>query len=81
MITSRSQGLAVARTGTHRVMQIALFIAVWLIIWLGVPALLHVLIGGSAYPLVTLSAVVSFVAGALIAAWATGLFKATSRPE
>jgi len=56
-------------------MQIALFLALWLTIWLAVPGLLHVLIGGSDYPLVTIAAVVSFVAGALISAWATGLFK------
>jgi len=56
-------------------MQIALFLVLWLVFWLGVPAIVHLLFGSSEYPLVTLSAVVSFVAGALLAAVLTGLFK------
>jgi hypothetical protein len=56
-------------------MQIALFLVLWLVFWLGVPTIVHLLFGSSEYPLVSLSAVVSFVGGALLAALLTGLFK------
>jgi energy-converting hydrogenase Eha subunit A len=54
-------------------MQIALFFALWLIIGLGVPAIVHVLFGSSEYPLVSLVAVVAFVGGAVLSALITGL--------
>jgi uncharacterized integral membrane protein len=57
------------------VMQIALFFVLWLVFWLSVPTIVHLLFGSSEYPLVSLSAVVSFVGGALLAALLTGLFK------
>ena len=41
------------------VMQIALFLVLWLVFWLGVPTIIHLLFGSSEYPLVSLSAVVS----------------------
>ena len=52
-------------------MQIALFLILWLVFWLGVPTIVHLLFGSSEYPLVSLSAVVSFVGGALLAALLT----------
>jgi energy-converting hydrogenase Eha subunit A len=56
-------------------MQIALFLVLWLVFWLSIPIIVHLLFGSSEYPLVSLAAVVSFVGGALLAAWLTGLFK------
>ena len=56
-------------------MQVALFLFLWLVFWLGTPALVHLLFGSSEYPLVSLAAVISFVGGALLSALLTGLFK------
>jgi hypothetical protein len=56
-------------------MQVALFLVLWLVFWLGVPTIAHLLFGSSEYPLVSLFAVISFVGGALLAALLTGLLK------
>jgi energy-converting hydrogenase Eha subunit A len=56
-------------------MRIALFFALWLVIGLGTPAIVHVLFGSSEYPLVSLAAVTGFVGGAVLSALLTGLLK------
>jgi len=68
--------IAAEKTGTlGAIMQIALFFVLWLVFWIGVPTIVHLLLGSSEYPLVSLAAVVSFVGGALLAALLTGLLK------
>ena len=49
-------------------MQIVFFFALWLVIALGVPAIVHVLFGSSEYPLVSLAVVFAFVGGAVLSA-------------
>jgi energy-converting hydrogenase Eha subunit A len=56
-------------------MQIVFFFALWLVIALGVPAIVHVLFGSSEYPLVSLAVVFAFVGGAVLSALITGLLK------
>jgi hypothetical protein len=55
--------------------QILFFFALWLVIALGVPAIVHVLFGSSEYPLVSLAVVFAFVGGAVLSALITGLLK------
>jgi hypothetical protein len=55
-------------------MRIFLFIVLWLAFCLSVPLALHLLFSDREYPLVSLGVVISFVAGALLSAWITGLF-------
>ena len=54
-------------------MRIFLFIVLWLVFCLSVPLALHLLFSDREYPLVSLGVVISFVAGALLSAWITGL--------
>jgi uncharacterized integral membrane protein len=58
---------------TGSVMRIFLFIVLWLVFCLSVPLTLHLLFSSHEYPLVSLGVVISFVAGALLSAWITGL--------
>jgi hypothetical protein len=56
-------------------MRIFLFIVFWMVIFLAVPAMLSFWFASREYPLVSLSVVISFVGGALLSAWITGLFR------
>ena len=56
-------------------MQLVLFFIFWLVFALGIPLIVHLLFGSSEYPLVSLTAVVAFVGGALLSALLTGLLK------
>ena len=69
-------------------MRILLFVTIWMEIFLGVPGILHSWFSSREYPIVLLSVVISFVGGALLAAWITGFFDDdlpsqlhTDRPE
>ena len=57
------------------VMRILLFIVIWIGFFLGVPLILHLLFSSREYPLVSIGVVISFVGGALLSAWITGLFR------
>jgi uncharacterized integral membrane protein len=57
-------------------MRIVLFIVLWMVFFLAVPAMLNFWFASREYPLVSLSVVISFVGGALLSAWITGLFRA-----
>jgi hypothetical protein len=54
-------------------MRIFLFIILWLVFGLSAPLALHLLFSDRDFPLVSLGVVISFVAGALLSAWITGL--------
>jgi hypothetical protein len=54
-------------------MRIFIFIVLWVVFCLSVPLALQLLFGSHEYPLVSLGVVISFVAGALLSAWMTGL--------
>jgi hypothetical protein len=54
-------------------MRIFLFIVLWVVFCLSVPLVLYLLFAGREYPLISLGVVISFVWGALLSAWITGL--------
>ena len=56
-------------------MRILLFIVIWIGFFLGVPLILHLFFSSREYPLVSIGVVISFVGGALLSAWITGLFR------
>ena len=55
-------------------MRIFLFFVLWLVFCLSAPLALHLLFSSREFPLVSIGVVISFVAGALLSAWITGLF-------